>query len=537
MKHTELTLLDCTLRDGGYYNNWNFSRTLIDEYLQAMSECGVDVVELGLRSLDNSCFKGACAFATDDFISSLSIPANLQVGIMINASELLGDVSLPEALELLFPNPAANSPVRVVRIACHVHEFSAALEAVSWLKQRGFRIGFNLMQIADRSEEEIKSLASEAANHDIDVLYFADSMGSMTPEQTAEIIGWLRVGWAGPLGIHTHDNLGLALSNTLAAVDHGASWVDATITGMGRGPGNARTEELIIEVAEIRQQRINMIPVMQLLKQHFKPMQETYGWGTNPYYYLTGKYGIHPSYVQQMLDDARFSEEDILAVIDHLRLEGGKKFSLKTLDAARHFYHSEASGSWQPKKAFVGREVLILGTGQGVGMHRDALERYIRKQNPVVLALNTQSAIYPELITYRLACHPVRLLADCHAHSRLPQPLITPFSMLPDQVRLALKGKEILDFGLQVIPGRFDVSAAECVLPTSLVMGYALAVATSGSASRILLAGFDGFGADDPRTQEVENLFVAYQQTRHALPLVAVTPSMYSISSKSIYAL
>src|SRR5690606_38962919 len=125
-------------------------------------------------------------------------------------------------------------------------------------------VGFNLMQIADRSEVEIKSLAIEAATYDIDALYFADSMGSMTPAQTAEIIGWLRTSWKGALGIHTHDNLGLALSNTLRALDEGATWVDATVTGMGRGPGNARTEELVIEIEERRQQTINMIPLMKL---------------------------------------------------------------------------------------------------------------------------------------------------------------------------------------------------------------------------------------------------------------------------------
>ena len=81
---------------------------------------------------------------------------------MINGSELVGNVPQVEALERLFPNNAANSPVELVRIACHVHEFSGSLPAVTWLKERGFKVGFNLMQVADRSEEEVKALAREA---------------------------------------------------------------------------------------------------------------------------------------------------------------------------------------------------------------------------------------------------------------------------------------------------------------------------------------------------------------------------------------
>lgn len=531
----DIVFLDCTLRDGGYYNNWDFSHELIHEYLDAMQAAGVDVVELGLRSLNNTGFKGACAFTTDDFIRSVSIPADLTVGVMVNGSELVGDVPQQEALERLFPNTAADSPVDLVRIACHVHEFAQALPAANWLKERGYKVGFNLMQVADRTEDEIKALARQATAYPLDALYFADSMGSMNPDQTAQIIQWLRSEWSGALGIHTHDNLGLALSNTLRALDEGVTWVDSTVTGMGRGPGNARTEELAIELAEQRGQQVNLVPLMALLREHFVPMQAHYSWGTNPYYYLAGKYGIHPTYIQEMLSDSRYSEEDVLAVIEHLRAEGGKKFSLNTLDAARHFYRGEAKGSWSPKEVFAGRDVLLLGTGPGVAQHRQALERYIRKAKPLVLALNTQCAIDSELIDLRVACHPVRLLADCEAHVKLPQPLITPFSMLPDDVQASLADKEVLDFGLKVEAGDFEFNDTCCTAPTSLVMAYAFAAITSGKANRILMAGFDGYAGEDPRNQEMNAVVVAYKQSNKAIPLLSITATRYDVQLKSIY--
>ena len=530
-----IVFLDCTLRDGGYYNNWDFSHELIHEYLNAMQAAGVDIVELGLRSLTNSGFKGACAFTTDDFIRSLSIPAGLTVGVMVNGSELVGEIPQLEALEKLFPNTAANSPVDLVRIACHVHEFAQALPAANWLKERGYKVGFNLMQVADRTEKEIKALARQAMAYPIDALYFADSMGSMNPDQAAQIIQWLRSEWSGALGIHTHDNLGLALSNTLRALDEGVTWVDSTVTGMGRGPGNARTEELAIELAEQRGQQVNLVPLMALLREHFVPMQAHYGWGTNPYYYLAGKYGIHPTYIQEMLSDSRYSEEDVLAVIEHLRAEGGKKFSLNTLDAARHFYRGEAKGSWSPKEVFAGRDVLLLGTGPGVAQHRQALERYIRQAKPLVLALNTQGAIDSELIDLRVACHPVRLLADCEAHVKLPQPLITPFSMLPEDVQASLANKEVLDFGLNVEAGDFEFNDTCCTAPTSLVMAYAFAAITSGKANRILMAGFDGYAGEDPRNQEMNAVVVAYKQSNKAIPLLSITATRYDVQLKSIY--
>lgn len=527
--------IDCTLRDGGYYNNWEFDESLVNEYLLAADLAEVDYAELGLRSLHNKGFKGAYAYTSDEFIRTLKIPENLKLGVMINASELVEGDSLVNVLQALFPNDTSNSPVSLVRIACHVHEFVQALPAVYWLKERGYIVGFNLMQVADRSENEVKELAKEAAGYPIDVLYFADSMGSMNPGQVAKIVQWLRAEWKGALGIHTHDNLGLALSNTMRALDEGVSWVDSTVTGMGRGPGNARTEELAIEMAERRGRQANLVPLMTLVRQHFKPMQAHYGWGTNPYYYLAGKYGIHPTYIQEMLSDARYSEEDVLAVIEHLRCEGGKKFSLNTLDAARHFYQGEPKGTWSPVELFAGRDVLLLGTGPGVARHRSALESYIRRRKPLVLALNTQSAIDAELIDLRVACHPVRLLADCKAHTQLPQPLITPYSMLPEDVRVALAGKEILDFGLNVQANTFEFSETCCTVPTSLVMAYAFAIAASGKCRTLYMAGFDGYPGEDPRNNEMNQVVQIFQQFNDSLPLISITPSRYDFVKQSVY--
>ncbi|CAN8138961.1 hypothetical protein THIOSC15_1240030 [uncultured Thiomicrorhabdus sp.] len=277
--------------------------------------------------------------------------------------------------------------------------------------------------------------------------------------------------------------------------------------------------------------------MFELIRKHFKPMQNHYGWGTNPFYYLAGQYGIHPSYIQEMLQDSRYSEEDILAVIDHLKIEGGKKFSLDTLEAARHFYSGEPRGTWQPSSLLKDKTVLILGTGPGVKKYQAAIESFIEQTQPYVIALNTQSNICQDLIDARAACHPVRLLADCHEHLKLPQPLITPASMLPEDVKAELQNKELLDFGIAVTSKGFAFHKNYAELPTSLVIAYALAIATSGQAKQIILAGFDGYGADDPRRKEMDQLFTRYQNTEQAIPFVSITPTRYEIPVQSIYGL
>ena len=105
MQKSPLTLLDCTLRDGGYYNSWDFSPELINEYLQVMSSISTNYVELGLRMFGTNDFKGPCAFTTDHFINHLTIPDGLKVSVMVNASEIESyKEGRAQALSKLFQN-------------------------------------------------------------------------------------------------------------------------------------------------------------------------------------------------------------------------------------------------------------------------------------------------------------------------------------------------------------------------------------------------------------------------------------------------
>ncbi len=527
-------ILDCTLRDGGYYNSWNFPTEVVNQYLHAMASAEVDIVELGLRSLKNSGFKGAAAFTTDEYLSTLTIPQSLKVAVMVNASELLQASSLEEVLASLFPAPSSDSRVDIVRIACHVHEFESALPASTWLKEHGYSVGFNLMQIADRTQEEIESLAKMASLFSIDVLYFADSMGSMNSQSCKSIIKWLRKHWNGDIGIHTHDNLCKALENTLTALDEGVTWLDATVTGMGRGPGNARIEELLIEIGERKGRPANLVPLLEIIKSYFQPLKNKFGWGSNPFYYLSGKYGIHPTFVQEMLCDPRYSNEDIVATLEHLHKEGGSKFCHNALDASRNLFQKTYEGSWMPKEKIAGRPVLILGAGASLKEHQAAIEAFIDKYSPVVIALNTQNSLNEKYIDLRVASHPIRLFADCQQHLRLPQPLVTPISSLPEQVKNSLQDKEIFDFALDVKEGIFQIRESSATAPNTLAISYAVSIASSGLATKINLAGFDGFGPGDKRTQEMQKVFNAFiDQIR--IPIFSITPTEYDIPTTSVY--
>ena len=534
MKKSEIKILDCTFRDGGYYNAWDFPSDIVQQYIYAMSSVGVDVVELGFRFLTGKGYKGPCGYTTDEYLKSFEIPRSLGVSVMINAADL-SDVKSVLALNRLFPNNAKDSPVDIIRIACHLNEVEGVIAHVVNLIDKGYGVIINLMQISETNELQVKNICNQLNVLPVEAICLADSLGSLSPERTIEIVGWFELHTNCDLGIHAHDNMGLALKNTLSACIAGVSWVDSTLTGMGRGAGNVKTEELVIELFNEKKIFNEVIPMFTLIDNYFAPMKRKYQWGTNIYYYLAGKFGIHPTYIQEMLLDQRMSSEDILAAIQQLKLQESKSYNANSLMSAKNFFSKHTSGAWDPSKSIQGRDVLILGSGAGVQHHKKALEVFIRRKKPIVLALNINESVDESLIDYRVACHPVRLLGDLNKIKKSKTKLITPFSMLPETLKKELNGLYIHDFGFE-ISDRYEFKKIYCKSPSPLVLSYALCVAESGLARTIYMAGFDGYKDGDLRNEEIDQMLSSFIDSSKFRNIVVITPTkIKNLKASSVY--
>ena len=227
-------------------------------------------------------FKGRMCYSREDFLETLSIPDDLLISVMLNASELAGSSDPISLIESLFPVKASKSKVDIVRIACNHNEVQSILPVIDHLSEMGFRVVINLMQIFGLTESKILEVISLISSSKAETLYFADSRGCMKPSDTANIVSIIKQAWHGSIGIHTHDNMGNALSNTLCAFSDGVFWLDSTVTGMGRGPGNARTEELVIEMSEHLSSTPDMIPLMNIISNYFSSLKVSIAGVQNP---------------------------------------------------------------------------------------------------------------------------------------------------------------------------------------------------------------------------------------------------------------
>ncbi len=528
MPKNKLNILDCTLRDGGYYNNWHFDKDLINEYLRVMDVIKVDYVEIGFRFIDKVKTKGPTAYSEENFLKSLKIPKNLKIGVMINAADYLSSNNIIDLAKKNF-KPKKKSLVSLVRIACHYHEIKGIIPLVAWFKKSGYKVGVNIMQIPELSTKEIKNSVIQVKKTKADILYFADSLGSLDPKKTNKTIKLIKHKWKKDTGIHTHDNMGKALENSLEAIKSKVNWIDCTVTGMGRGPGNTKTEYLILELRRKIKKKENFIDLLNLIRNYFEPLKKKYKWGSNPFYYFAGLNSIHPSFVQGMLIGDSFQPEDIYSNLNYLRSVGGRKFSNELISLGKNFYKKKNKGNWNPIDLIKNKDVLIIGPGKSMTSYKNKIISFIKKKKPIVLVLNANTPIPKKFIHAHVVCHTLRLLSDIDKYKKLNNYLITPFSSFSKNIKSKIQSKNILDFGLQVKNKRFKFEKNYAVLPNSLALTYALGICTSGMCNKIFLAGLDGYTINSPKKYEMDELFQNYKLENASKKIRTLTPSTYKI--------
>ncbi len=525
MQNSNIKILDCTFRDGGYYNNWNFSKSLIQKYLNHLPSTGIKHIELGFRFNDEKKIKGLAAYTDNKLIKNLNIPNNLKIGVMINASDLLRKNRFSiKILKKLISNKNIKK-ISFVRIACHFNEIFLLSNCFKYLNYLNLKVFVNIMQISEINNYQINNIGNFLKNKNIKNIYLADSLGSVRPDKLNLIINRLKKISNWEIGIHAHDNLKYALKNSLSAMHNGAIWIDCTITGMGRGPGNLKTEDIIKKCRGYKTSK-KFID----LKSNFLKLKKHYKWGTNKYYAFAAKNKIHPTYIQTLLKDKRYRKKEILSILRSLSKSDAKKFNPSKLINLSYFINNNKfKGKWSPEKIFKNKDVIILGPGNNLKKNKLKIENKIIKENLFVISLNAFSTVSEKLINLRVMCHPLRIMSDKKKLNNLKTDIIMPFSSIQKKIRNNLKiRKKIYDFGILLNENnKLLVKDNYCILPYPLAVGYAISIAVSGRAKTIKLAGFDGYDSSDPEIDNTEQLLEQFKKKILKKKIISLTKTKY----------
>jgi 4-hydroxy 2-oxovalerate aldolase len=542
-----LVVLDCTLRDGGYYNNWEYTPELANKYLLALKEARVNVCEIGFRSLANSKYMGAFYYSSEEFLASLTIPKTIQIAVMINAKEFIGNKDA-EKIDLVFPKSKA---VSIVRIACVHSEVEKCDRIVHTLNSKGYAVIVNLMQANSLTVSQLSVACEKIRSWNcVQTLYLADSFGDMSPMQVAEKIGLLKSLWPNFLGMHAHDNKGLALANTLAAFDAGATYLDSTILGMGRGAGNTRTEELLLE---LNSRNIgNYVPeeLFDLVQGDFRELQQQFNWGKNLEYYIAAQFGIHPTYVQEMLSKGKIQGKTFVSALKAIQSSGkGNSYSEENLIFALGQKNFTSAGSIQNGTKVnenslqnlrdtlqtKGKKALILGNSNSLLSNEHHIMQYVKYNQPVVLSSSAKSALASQISQIFFASHYSKIFSELSLFQTSKNSIVLPMNILPESLCESLRDANFVNFPLVSAKDELNIEAGHCNVPSLDSLAYGLCIAMSLGCNEIVLAGFDGYEPNSEKQHSMLNVFELFRKSFPTIKLTSITPNTYSVRHISPY--
>lgn len=285
-----LRVLDCTIRDGGLMNSHHFEDRVVAAVYSACADSGVDYMEIGYRASRKDIATGQNGrwkyCLEEDIRRVVGERGNgPKLSIMADAGKCDFREDIPQRRE---------SVVDLVRVACYRHQLPLGLEMVKDARDKGFETTLNLMAVTTIAESELDETLSLLAASEADAVYVVDSFGALHMAETRRLVEkyLAAVSSAGiQVGIHAHNNLQLAFANTLEAHAAGASWLDATMGGLGRGAGNCPMELLI---GWLDDSKYELPPVLQCVDEVIEPMRTELRWGFDLPYLITGLHNLHP---------------------------------------------------------------------------------------------------------------------------------------------------------------------------------------------------------------------------------------------------
>lgn len=362
-----MKLLDCTLRDGGYYTNWDFDHNLVETYIESFNHLPVDYIEIGYRSNPLRGYLGEFFYCPVYLMESIKNQTNKKLAIILNEK----DVASSDAKKLLIP---CKDYIELIRIAVNPDNFERALKLGEEIKKLGFEVSFNLMYMSEwkNNSKIINSLPK--INGIVDYLYLVDSFGGVYPEDVKNTMQIVRNKTTAKIGFHGHNNLELALANSLTAIENGIDIVDGTITGMGRGAGNLKME-LLLTVLQAKETIDFDFNWFSKVIDPFREMQKNYEWGTNLPYMFSGANSIPQKQVMEWVSKRYYSFNSIIRALtnrsrgvkDNQRLD---TFDFSTIDSFK--------------------SALIVGGGPNAVHHSNALNLFL-KNHPEIALIHASS--------------------------------------------------------------------------------------------------------------------------------------------------
>lgn len=309
MYRKEIKVMDCTVRDGGLMNQWQFSDQFVKGVYDACVEAGIDYMEIGYLSSAQAYSRdenGPWKFCFDKDLRR--IVGNNETPLKLSAMADIGRIDFDDIPQ------KSDSVLDMIRVACYVNQVDKAIALAEHCMDKGYEVTINLMAVSKVIERDLDEALDDISKSRVPIFYIVDSFGSMYCEQIEFLAKkYIQKLPGKTIGFHGHNNMQLGFSNTIESIIHGCNFLDATLLGIGRGAGNCPLEILM---SFLKNPKYKLRPLLKVIQEEVMPLKEKITWGYHLPYLITGSMNEHPrSAMKWMASDNR---DDCVAFYDSL---------------------------------------------------------------------------------------------------------------------------------------------------------------------------------------------------------------------------
>lgn len=363
---SKIQLLDCTLRDGGYINDFRFGKYAIRKILQQLTYAGLDIVECGFLE-DGEYDENTSIFNTVEQIASL-LPED-HGRTMFVAMACYGEYDLSQLA------PCTGNSIEGIRVTFHYDEVDAALEYCREIKEKGYKVFVQPVGTSSYTDIQLLHLIEKVNELQPYSFYLVDTLGLMHRNDIARFFYLINTNLNKSInmGFHSHNNLQLSFSNSQEFFEYVGDRIislDASIYGMGRGAGNLNTELIANYVNDREGHTYAIEPLLEIVDEFIIHIKREYEWGYTVPYYLAAINGCHPNYASYLAQKQTLAVKDISAILHMLPVERRSLYNKELVEQIYLEYQShevdDACSLEILKEKISGRNIILMAPGHSI---------------------------------------------------------------------------------------------------------------------------------------------------------------------------
>ena len=388
--HKNIQILDCTLRDGGYVNDFNFGKNSIRIILKKLGRSKIDIIECGFLA-DKGGDENSTIFGSVEAIEAAI--GEKEPGRMYVAMVDLGEKEVP--LERIAPNNGKT--IDGIRITCREHQIDRVVEYAKALQEKGYKPFIQPIGTAMYSDNVLIDLISKMNELKPFAFYIVDSFGTMYKKDLLRLFYLIdhNLDPAVAIGFHSHNNLQLAFSNAqelLTLHTKRTILIDSSVFGMGRGAGNLCSELITRYINDNIENTYKIEPLLEIIDEQLFPILARNTWGYSVPYYLAAVNNCHPNYAAFLLNKQTLTIPVINRLLTGIPMHKRAVFDRDLITAVYNDFQQCHFDDRETRQYLADvldkRPILLIGPGNTIDRERLRIAAFIANHDPFVISIN-----------------------------------------------------------------------------------------------------------------------------------------------------